>query len=280
MSEQNKIKEVKKGMYFSDRCQFCVDFGEKTEPYLCERCRDKIFEWLNSKGWTILQKESQLFEPKPDEIKQTYSLTCDSCGKVFYSKEASPSPQLCSNCKEPNPTVRTIRNRPEVCPTGWCDCFSCEHRQGEFCIRLEPKPDIPIELTIARPATNAPRTEITKVVLRRISPEEIVITKDCELEIIGDTENYFVKQRAVDRAIAQAQLEADQAIVDDLCGYCDTPLLTEGRIYEIEKQAKREVFEKIEQHFAGTWQQGNYLYYRFLMSPSEWQAYKSKELGE
>jgi len=38
-----------------------------------------------------------------------------------------------------------------------------------------------------------------------LSDEEIVIVKDAELEAIGETENYFAKQRAVDRAIAQAQ---------------------------------------------------------------------------
>ena len=48
---QQKLVE---GMYFSDRCQFCHEFGEKVEPFLCEQCRDKIFEWLNSKGWSIL----------------------------------------------------------------------------------------------------------------------------------------------------------------------------------------------------------------------------------
>jgi len=40
-----------------------------------------------------------------------------------------------------------------------------------------------------------------------LSDEEIVIVKDCELEAIGETDNYFTKQRAVDRAIAKAQRE-------------------------------------------------------------------------
>lgn len=64
----NEIKEVKKilnkGMYSSDRCWFCREFGEKVEPFLCEDCRQKIFSWINSKGWTIHQ-----FEPKPDECR-------------------------------------------------------------------------------------------------------------------------------------------------------------------------------------------------------------------
>ena len=40
-----------------------------------------------------------------------------------------------------------------------------------------------------------------------IGDEEIALVKDCELEVIGESENYFAKQRAVDRAIAQAQLQ-------------------------------------------------------------------------
>lgn len=38
---QEKIAE---GMYFSDRCQFCHEFGEKVEPYLCSSCLGKIRE--------------------------------------------------------------------------------------------------------------------------------------------------------------------------------------------------------------------------------------------
>ena len=30
--------------------------------------------------------------------------------------------------------VRTIKNRPEVCPTGWCDCLSCSYKRGDNCI--------------------------------------------------------------------------------------------------------------------------------------------------
>jgi len=36
---QEKIKD---GMHFSDRCQFCRDFGEKAEPYLCPECVERI----------------------------------------------------------------------------------------------------------------------------------------------------------------------------------------------------------------------------------------------
>jgi len=39
---QEKIVEV--GMYYSDRCQFCHDFGEKIEPYLCPECIEKIIK--------------------------------------------------------------------------------------------------------------------------------------------------------------------------------------------------------------------------------------------
>ena len=36
-------KETKaKGMAFSDRCQFCHEFGEKVESYLCLDCKNKI----------------------------------------------------------------------------------------------------------------------------------------------------------------------------------------------------------------------------------------------
>ena len=35
-------KEITRGMYFSDRCQFCHDFGEKVEPYLCPDCKERI----------------------------------------------------------------------------------------------------------------------------------------------------------------------------------------------------------------------------------------------
>ena len=55
--DERTSEEVKKGMYYSDRCKFCHEFGEKVEPYLCEICRNRICEWLNSKGWSILQKE-------------------------------------------------------------------------------------------------------------------------------------------------------------------------------------------------------------------------------
>jgi len=44
--------------------------------------------------------------------------------------------------------MRTIRNRPNVCPTRWCDCFSCEHRQGEHCVWQEPKPTLPLTQTL------------------------------------------------------------------------------------------------------------------------------------
>jgi len=74
------VEEVKQGMYFSDRCQFCGEFGEKTEPYLCEKCRDRIFEWLNSKGWSILQGDNQL-EPKPDG-----GIKCPFCGQADFDQ--------------------------------------------------------------------------------------------------------------------------------------------------------------------------------------------------
>ena len=37
-------EKIEKGMYFSDRCQFCREFGEKVEPYLCSDCKERIKE--------------------------------------------------------------------------------------------------------------------------------------------------------------------------------------------------------------------------------------------
>ena len=51
-----KLREkITEGMYYSDRCQFCHEFGKKVEAYLCEDCRDKIIRWLNSKSLIELQ---------------------------------------------------------------------------------------------------------------------------------------------------------------------------------------------------------------------------------
>lgn len=46
---------MEKGMGYSDRCQFCREFGEKVEPYLCEDCRDKMLRWFNSKSFPELR---------------------------------------------------------------------------------------------------------------------------------------------------------------------------------------------------------------------------------
>lgn len=35
-------EELREGMYLSDRCQFCREFGEKVEPYLCPKCKERI----------------------------------------------------------------------------------------------------------------------------------------------------------------------------------------------------------------------------------------------
>ena len=59
---------MEEGMYISDRCQFCHDFGEKVEPFLCEDCRRKIFDWINSKGWTIHQTEGKDELPEKGEL--------------------------------------------------------------------------------------------------------------------------------------------------------------------------------------------------------------------
>ncbi len=44
----------KPGMFFSDRCRFCGDFGPKVEPFLCNFCRDEIFQWINEHNWAVV----------------------------------------------------------------------------------------------------------------------------------------------------------------------------------------------------------------------------------
>lgn len=50
-------RKVEDGMYSSDRCQFCGDFGEKVEPYLCPKCAEKIRKLSYHKP--LLDKEAQ-----------------------------------------------------------------------------------------------------------------------------------------------------------------------------------------------------------------------------
>ena len=50
---------IEEGMYVSDKCQFCNTCGPKAEPFLCAECRERIFEWINTKGWSILQVEER-----------------------------------------------------------------------------------------------------------------------------------------------------------------------------------------------------------------------------
>ena len=40
-----------------------------------------------------------------------------------------------------------------------------------------------------------------------LTEEEIRIIKDCELEIIGETDNFFAKQRAIDKAVCIGQID-------------------------------------------------------------------------
>ena len=54
--EEAQVTNLDTGLGYSDRCQFCKEFGAKVEPYLCEHCRDKILRWFNSKSFTELQK--------------------------------------------------------------------------------------------------------------------------------------------------------------------------------------------------------------------------------
>lgn len=55
MKEAQRAQDLGEGMGYSDRCQFCHEFGAKVEPYLCEDCRDKVLRWFNSKSFTELQ---------------------------------------------------------------------------------------------------------------------------------------------------------------------------------------------------------------------------------
>jgi len=41
--------------------------------------------------------------------------------------------------------------------------------------------------------------------MRILTDEDIIVIKDCELQSFGESDNYFAKQRAQDRAVAQAQ---------------------------------------------------------------------------
>ena len=54
----DKEQQTKTGMYFSDRCQFCHEFGEKVEPYLCPKCKIRIKEL----GYVKLPPDSAILE--------------------------------------------------------------------------------------------------------------------------------------------------------------------------------------------------------------------------
>ncbi len=79
-----------------------------------------------------------------------------------------------------------------------------------------------------------------------MSDEEIVAVKDCELETIGEKSNYFIKQRAVDRAIAhtQAKITWDIALK---AGYKEAleGTVMEGGYESVKKAGIREVMEWI-----------------------------------
>ncbi len=56
-------QEMERGMYFSDRCQFCHEFGENIEPYLCPDCKARIlqlgyFRLSDDKTFSQLIKEA------------------------------------------------------------------------------------------------------------------------------------------------------------------------------------------------------------------------------
>ena len=58
-----ELKEAK-GMFFSDRCQFCHEFGEKIEPYLCPDCKERIHKL----GYVKLVDMDYKYLP----VKETY----------------------------------------------------------------------------------------------------------------------------------------------------------------------------------------------------------------
>jgi len=59
----DKEEKIERGMYFSDRCQFCGVFGEKVEPYLCPRCEEGIREL----GYRKLPKDRPELREKIEE---------------------------------------------------------------------------------------------------------------------------------------------------------------------------------------------------------------------
>jgi len=62
------------GTQYSDRYQFCHEFGKKAEPYLCHECLDRIIRWLNSKSITELAQYplriNQLLRGKAQSIRR------------------------------------------------------------------------------------------------------------------------------------------------------------------------------------------------------------------
>ncbi len=46
------MKTMPEGMYESERCKFCHDFGPKVRPRVCGDCFAMALELAASEGWT------------------------------------------------------------------------------------------------------------------------------------------------------------------------------------------------------------------------------------
>ncbi len=44
------------GMYYSDKCQFCHEFGRKAAPYLCLDCKEKIHKFEQQRVARLLDE--------------------------------------------------------------------------------------------------------------------------------------------------------------------------------------------------------------------------------
>ena len=84
MTEQ-ELKE--NGMFYSDRCQFCHQFGPKTEPFLCPDC----IELIKKLGYVKLA-DAQKLPPEPksyygyQDVSHTYKAAQQHLLKAGWRK--------------------------------------------------------------------------------------------------------------------------------------------------------------------------------------------------
>lgn len=53
------MQHREEGMYESDRCKFCAQFGEKIRPRVCKDCFEMAVDMLEQEGWFPPAAESQ-----------------------------------------------------------------------------------------------------------------------------------------------------------------------------------------------------------------------------